>query len=167
MSPLKQAIDLAEASGSPVGIYLNELDCLISDPVEDYMTSLKSKIRSAGNTRSVTYRSINTNLVPHIIYMSKKLTIPEQERIAFTRLRLSSHRLKIETGRWSRIPKEQRICQCGDVQIEQHVLLDCDLTAQIRHTAGINTSSMDSLMKYNIDQLCKYIHNILKFFDGM
>ena len=40
-------------------------------------------------------------------------TVPEWQRIAFTRFRLSSHRLRIETGRWSRLPREQILCDCG------------------------------------------------------
>ena len=40
------------------------------------------------------------------IYKSK--SIPEYLRITFTRCRLSSHRLKIETRRWSRIPSNQQ-----------------------------------------------------------
>ena len=54
-------------------------------------------------------------------------------RVAFTRLRLSSHRLKVEVGRWARIPHDQRMCQCGlEVQTEQHVLTNWHLVDEIR-----------------------------------
>ena len=53
-------------------------------------------------------------------------------RINFTRFRTSSHRLRIETGRWSRIPHEQRLCECGEgVQNEQHIMT-CPLLNDIR-----------------------------------
>ena len=59
--------------------------------------------------------------------------IPEFQRIAFTRMRLSSHRLRIETGRWSRIARQDRLCVCGkDIQTEEHVLLRCDLVKHLR-----------------------------------
>ena len=45
---------------------------------------------------------------PQVLYEDR--LVPEYNRKAFTRLRLSSHKLKIETGRWSRIPKEARRC---------------------------------------------------------
>ncbi len=46
------------------------------------------------------------------------------EFVACTRIRLSSHRLRVETGRWDRIPFENRTCLCGAVQTEEHVLLN-------------------------------------------
>jgi hypothetical protein len=58
---------------------------------------------------------------------------PKSYRFAFTRLIASSHRLRVETGRWERpvLPFEQRLCRCcnklGD---EFHCLLECS-----RHTA--------------------------------
>ena len=72
----------------------------------------------------VIYRGINSDLSQHPVY--KCLDSNEWERISFSRLRLSSHRLKVETGRWSRIPQEQRLCVCGTVQTKEHVLIHCD-----------------------------------------
>ena len=45
-----------------------------------------------------------------------------------------SHRLKIETGRWTRpvTPRENRLCKCKAIQTEEHVLLRCPLTAHLR-----------------------------------
>ena len=56
----------------------------------------------------------------------------------FTRSRLSSHRLKIETGRWARIEPEDRLCMCGQIQTEEHVLLYCVLTDHIRDLSPSN-----------------------------
>ena len=46
-----------------------------------------------------------------------------------------SHRLKVETGRWTRpvTPRERRFCDCKAVQTEEHVLLKCPLTAHLRN----------------------------------
>ena len=58
--------------------------------------------------------------------------MPEQCHIAVNRLRLGSHYLKIETGRWSCIPWENRMCTCNsDIQTE-HVLLRCPLMEALR-----------------------------------
>ena len=51
-----------------------------------------------------------------------------QLRNAITRIRLSSHRYKIETGRWgkNKIPREARKCTlCDALESEFHVLLKC------------------------------------------
>ena len=49
-------------------------------------------------------------------------------RSSLTKFRISAHRLKIETGRYERKPREERICQrCNNNQIEDeiHFLLAC------------------------------------------
>src|SRR5690606_11142061 len=47
-----------------------------------------------------------------------------------------SNRLRIETGRWKKIPVEQRICQiclsCDQVEDEAHFLLDCGVYNVVR-----------------------------------
>ena len=56
--------------------------------------------------------------------------------IALCKLRLSSHRLEIEVGRWAkpnRTPLDQRKCRiCNIVEDEFHFLLECELYKQIR-----------------------------------
>ena len=48
-------------------------------------------------------------------------------RIAMTKLRISAHRLPIETGRYEQIPREKRNCPFGCQQIgdEQHYIFQC------------------------------------------
>ena len=44
----------------------------------------------------------------------------------FSRLRLSSHNMPIETGRWSRTSREERICTtCNSLGDERHFIYDC------------------------------------------
>ncbi|MPC81897.1 hypothetical protein E2C01_076536 [Portunus trituberculatus] len=45
-----------------------------------------------------------------------------------------SHDLKIETGHWSRTPRDLRVCPCDGqtTQTEHHVLVECALTRQTR-----------------------------------
>ena len=40
--------------------------------------------------------------------------------------------LRIETGRWTRLPRKERLHVCGQVQTERHVMESCDLTKTIR-----------------------------------
>ena len=57
-------------------------------------------------------------------------------RVGFSKLRVSSHRLEIEVGRWTRpnrTPIEQRKCRiCNTVEDEFHFRLECKSYNQIR-----------------------------------
>ena len=54
---------------------------------------------------------------------------------------LSSHSLKVETGRWSRIPKDDRLCGCGEaIQDEEHVLLRCPKTDFAREKFHVDSN---------------------------
>ena len=58
-------------------------------------------------------------------------------RYAFTRLRVASHRLEIETGRWhkpNRTPIEERKCLfCNCLEDEFHFVLECQLYQDLRN----------------------------------
>ena len=57
-------------------------------------------------------------------------------RYAFTRLRVASHRLEIEAGRWhktNRTPAEERKCvNCNSLEDEFHFVLECSLYQDLR-----------------------------------
>ena len=47
---------------------------------------------------------------------------------AITKLRISAHRLPVETGRYCNVPYDERICQhcnLNEVGNEQHYLMQC------------------------------------------
>ena len=83
-------------------------------------------------TKFRTYANTNSETSVHPMYTNVSVTINEHDRIAASRLRLSSHSLAIETGRWSRVPRERRLCSCGEVQTEQHVVWHCPRTIHVR-----------------------------------
>jgi len=66
---------------------------------------------SDGNkgTEFRTYISIYPNGTIHPMYIRNAVSVPDRDRLWATQLRLSSHRLAIETGRWSRIPRDNII----------------------------------------------------------
>ena len=57
-------------------------------------------------------------------------------------LRMSAHNLQIEMGRRTRTPREDRKCICGDIEDEEHFLLQCNLYKDIRdeHRIDKNTN---------------------------
>ena len=104
----------------------------------------------------------------HSIYRTN-IFIPDYQRVSFSRIRLISHSLKIETGRWSRIPRERRVCQCDNTQLqtEAHALISCSLTRNIsQNYSMLNLTNINSLLseKSHIRHLCTYIHQVLNFY---
>ena len=85
----------------------------------------KSVIRQSNLTKYKTYYELNPDLSVHPIYLNKDMNVPEYQRIATTSLRLSSHNLATKTGRWSRMQPDQRLCFCGSVQTEEHIVCFC------------------------------------------
>lgn len=43
-------------------------------------------------------------------------------------------KLRIETGRWERLAREKRVCECGcgEVEDERHVMMECDRWKEMR-----------------------------------
>ena len=81
-------------------------------------------------------------------------------RVELSRFRLSSHGLLVEKGRWSRVPRDERLCVCGVVQDERHVIEECMLTEHLRNGRRVTAenvlsgSSMDDvLLMYNISKV--------------
>ena len=58
-----------------------------------------------------------------------------EHRRAITRIRTSSHRLEIETGRWHGVDRNLRICKnciLGEVEDENHFLFECQMHSSDR-----------------------------------
>ena len=61
----------------------------------------------------------------------------------------------------TRIPREERICPCGqDIQSESHVLTRCELTGQLREQFNdLNYTDISNLMKSeNVYRLSEFCH---------
>ena len=132
----------------------------IADSIRD-RALLSSKFHTYAN-------ELNISLNVHPIYKSN-IFIPDYQRQSFSRIRLMSHNLKIETGRWSRIPRERRVCPCNATQLqtENHVLTSCPLTHNIRvNYPMLDFSDLNMLFseELHILQLCSYVHEVLVLF---
>lgn len=122
---------------------------------------------SDANISEQIYTQLNPDLTPSPA-LSLRLNAPinEQDRIAYTRIRLDSHYLKIETGRWSRIPLERRISPCGlDIQSEIHVITNCPLTHHLHTQMNLQFNSACDLFYSHEEYLHKmasYCKQVLK-----
>lgn len=71
--------------------------------------------------------------------------------------------------RWARIPREERLCVCGELQTESHVLLQCERNIEARETylwgnrVFVNLNSLFSEMPP--DKCCAFVYCALKTFE--
>ena len=55
--------------------------------------------------------------------------------------------MKVETGRWSRTPREERLCECGEIQDEKHIVFFCNKTNDLREKYDVNGELYQSIGK--------------------
>ena len=160
-TPLSKIYQMCEQNDT-IG-YNFIIECLNTEQVED-LNKLKENFTSnQSGSKALAYKDLNPNLTLHRIYYEKDY-IDEFKRVNFTRFRLSSHNLKIETGRWSRIRREDRLCECGEIQDELHVTLHCPKTNAIREKFELeNIHSLNVLMEHPL--IVEIIHEVLNVFN--
>ena len=126
------------------------------------------------HTKFVIYRSImNVDLSLHLVYV-KGCSVPDYQRVMCTRLRLTSHNLISEKGRWSRTSPDKRVCPCDGrfVPDEHYALLVCPRTSDIgrRYTDTLQLRpemTVKALMKHeDITYLCVFIYHSMKIFNS-
>ena len=78
----------------------------------------------------------------------------------FTKLRISAHKLRIETGRHTRTPVETRLCNhCNlrEVEDERHFILYCTKYAELRANLFTKLNSFTSLNQMSDDERFLFI----------
>ena len=162
--PLALAIKLCTDCNTPTGRLVSELVNQIPN-ISSLSENVRDFVAHSATTRCLVYQEMNPTFETHPIYTTKH-SINELHRISFTRFRVSGHSLQIETGRWNRrgrgrLPVEERLCGCGLVQTERHVVEVCPLTTNIRET--YNIVHLEDLFADNMPYgtTCKIIHDIL------
>ena len=164
--PLALAMRVALSARSHTSRYLRGLlDHDVND-VELGIERLENEIRTSASSRLATYMVMNPTLDVHDVYKSRA-HVNEQHRMAFTRFRISGHSLAVEVGRWNRrgrgrLPLEERLCSCGAVQSELHVLEDCPLTQHIRDMYSFN--NLQQVMNYNTEKCCEILYKVLSLY---
>ena len=140
------------------------IDNILANP--DHMETTKrvmyQRLNVSNRSKFIVYRNINLSYSVHSVYSSRSsILIPEVYRMSFSRLCLSSHRLRIETGRWSRIPRDRRLCPCGQIQDEEHVLAHCRITQHLRDAHGDRVNFPEILHAISVEDF-RLIHEILQ-----
>ena len=134
--PWAHTVRLTMTYNTPINTYINNLINNSVDDVAVGIESIKLSIANSTSSRRQSYLIMNPSLTAHAIYKSRG-NMNELHRIAFSRLWVIGHNLAIETGRWNRrgwgrLEVAERLCPCGAVQTELHVLESCPLTRDVR-----------------------------------
>ena len=145
--PLKQTINEARKQNMAFIKYYDNLTTRYEseDEIkEEFFKDIKTSIRrkaSEGRTKCITYMKINPFLVvPEVYNKMGCINI-------ISKLRTSSHDLKIETGRQKNIATAQRTCICGDIEDEEHFTLKCELYRDIRMERNITNQSLNDILE--------------------
>ncbi len=164
--PLIFAIRSSFAMNTPAGKLIAQM---VHTAVPHKCTLLRNvhdAISHSVASRCLVYKMMNPDLAVHDIYTTRH-TINDIHRVSFTRFRVSGHSLAVETGRWNRrgrgrLPLEERVCVCGDVQTEQHVAQHCPHTQHLRQHHGF--SSIQDLFSMPNAKCCDIIHKMLQLY---
>ena len=84
-------------------------------------------------------------------------------RRTLVKLRIGWHNLRVETGRYDKIPLEERICPLcsgNKIEVETHLLLDCQRYSSMRDIflSKIETK-MDDIRKLSHENLISQLMN--------
>ena len=108
--------------------FINSDDCNIQEKAFKRMCDIFHQSAfeqiNTENSKLRTYKLIKTN-IGREIYLEKLENI--QNRISFTKFRLSNHLLMIEKGRHNKIARDMRFCPFCPQKIEDeiHFLIEC------------------------------------------
>lgn len=160
--PLMFAFNLAEESSTPMGKEINRLIQLNGSITQSSIEQMKLNVRNSMRSKFVTYNEINPNLAQNPCI--SRTDIPAYAFTAASRFRLSSHNLRIETGRWQRLPRDQRLCSCGAIQTEQHAIKDCPRTDILRQQYNLTENDFDMTTFFMTTDMT-YVFKVLQVFE--
>ena len=141
--PLILSVKLVLENQYQTRTYIIDLLHADTDDLVEGVELLKTNIYNSGSTKRITYREINPTLSVHSVYRANT-HVYEPHRVAFTRFKVSAHSLAVEVGRWNRrgrgrLPLEERLCTCGQIQTEVHVTHYSTFTQHFRNSHGFSS----------------------------
>ena len=131
-APISKLVKQAEEQNLPYVHHYNRLHDVQHTTAAEFGQAIHidaiNKIREKGNEDPLSkfgqYLMVNDDLKPSKIYSDQ--TMLESDRIILIRYRTGSHKLRIETERWDKTPRENRMCVCQtEPQTLEHVLYRC------------------------------------------
>ena len=145
-SPLARLVHMGGTADLP---FMKYYDGLLDSPhntIIDFgmaaICAAKARVREEGEKDSLgkygQYIEINPTLEHCDMYKLPIMTEPD--RMILTRYRCGSHKLNIETGRWVKTPREDRLCKCKrEPQTVGHLIYRCPNTMSLRPDVNIDS----------------------------
>ena len=151
-------------ANTPTSKYVSDLLTCDKDDIKKAIELIKQSMSASNSSHRMMYISLNSSFDVCDVYC-KRLYVNDTQRVSFTRLRVGAHSLAIETSRWNRrgrrrLPLEEQLCPCGQVQTELHVVESCLCTQQIRNLYKFD--SWQQLMSKNVKVLVITAYLILE-----
>ena len=164
--PFMHLLSVGRLNGTPSARYIDNILSFTATSFTVYdMEDMKTQLKCKTGSKFITYCKLNANLSKHEIYSCSD--IAEPYRIAFTRLRTGSHRLRVETGRWCRMPREARVCRCDDasVQDERHIIESCSLLGELRLAYENIDFTLEAFFEGDLAAVAAYTYHALKIIE--
>ena len=120
----------------------------------EYVDEVKKNIRNLASNKEKHYKFwVYTQMNPYLV-VSPFLSRMDAVGKSIIKFRLGSHKLKIETGRWTNTPRELRLCStCNQLEDEFHIVFDC-VEIHRADLLEIPSRSLAALWKYeNVNTL--------------
>ena len=130
-------------------VHLSEKYEKPDDILKASLTEMQEKVRAkADRSKYKAFIEMNSLLKRPDIY---NLYIPTHKLHCVTRLRAVAHELAVESGRHhqQKIPREERLCTCGEMEDESHFVLHCHHYSHIRMKYFSNDMSLDNALDNN------------------
>jgi hypothetical protein len=110
--PFIHSMQITKDLNKPTWVYIESVVNGGGDFVSEEVECIKQSITNTADTATKfrTYLTLNPELGVHNLYTKQAPTIPDYLRITFFLYSLSSHRLRVEIGRWSKTPCNERLC---------------------------------------------------------
>jgi hypothetical protein len=158
-TPLAFMLKLAEEANTPMWRGIQKLRAMPKDFVRAKDSEMRQRIVESSSTKRKLYKVMNPALELSLVYTSVQM--PENERVQWTRFRVGSHDFPVEKMRWRGVPLEERFCNCGEVQTEHHILVECPVTEILRRKVceGVQWTSLTDVFGevQNQQQVAKMI----------
>ena len=167
--PFAHTMRLVTSSRYVTSTYINGLLTSQNQIINEAKTALRAGIEVSVSSRRTTYRDVTNTLLKTCELYTSAHNVPEERRISYTRFRVISHSLAVETGRWNRrgrgrLPLEERLCPCGAVQTEEHVVVHCPLSQDLRRIHRIFTIEELNSEIISSERKCNFIYELLNLY---
>ena len=158
--PFNHALGMVTELHKPMSKYIQSIKDG-SDFAAKEFDLMEEFVVNASGTKYRTYVQLNPDLSQHTLYAGATV-IPDYLRITFSRYRLSSHRLRVEIGRYYGTLHDDRLCSCGlGVQDELHIFTCPRVKDMLITPAKVYASPSDFFNDTKVEDL-HVLHKVLK-----